>query len=46
MPLQIETTEKNLPTRKSTLKQKEYDIKLSETDLKEKDCFTTQITRA
>jgi hypothetical protein len=31
--------------RKSALKQKEYDIKLSEVELYEKDFFSTEITR-
>jgi len=35
-----------LPIRKSALKQKEYEIRLSEVDLKEKDYFSTEITRS
>ena len=31
---------------KSALKQKEYDIKISEVDLKDKDFFSTELTRA
>jgi len=32
--------------RKSALKQKEYEIRLSEVDLKDKDYFSTEITRS
>ena len=32
--------------RKSALKQKDYEIRLSEVDLKDKDCFSIEITRS
>lgn len=35
-----------LPVRKSALKQKDYEIRLSEVDLKDKDYFSTEITRS
>lgn len=47
LPLDIKATPADIQMRKSAMKQKDYSIRLSEvSELKEKDFFSSEITRA
>ena len=47
LPLDVKATPADVQMRKSAMKQKDYTIRLSEvTELKEKDFFSSEITRA